>query len=548
MIRALGPAWVIAGVLGLVSLGAAAAAVVLGEGASIDRLVALGAVALALLATVMALAAGPLALAPGEALKASLAGSARQPWGAEREDLWGELSRAVAAAIAPAPPPPDTGLEARRLAANLELTLRETGAELAATRAAMADAAGTLSDAAASGGRLSAVAAEATRQLTEAVRRTDDATGALSVLPALAAEQARVLEAAASRSTEAASALAAAAEEARAAREPEGPSPAMLAFEEVLARGADQARRLDQTMPLLLEAIGRLPVAATSQARLDAAASEFSRLVGSFELGLDRLCATTRDIAAAGEGMAPPDFAAILSPSIARLEGLAGQVEGTAREAADAAVTRVCDIAEVMAIEASWRAGEAAAEAARRIDAAATALKDDAGAVAGRIGAELDPLIAALGMAQEEGERAAAAALARIEAPLAGHLAAVMPVAERLDAATERLSQGLAASAEAAEAGRAAADAMSERTEATIAALSAVTATLENTVAALTAPPPELPVSGDEPLDSVAERLLAELGGDDDAPAPVFRESLDETIRRLQAAVGAMAPQIASRR
>jgi hypothetical protein len=548
MIRALGPAWIIAALLGALAAAAAVASLVLGEGAPVDRLVALGAVALSLLATVIALAAGPLALAPGEALKASLAGSARQPWGAEREDFWGDLSRAVAAAIAPPPPLPDTGLEARRLAANLELTLRETGAELAAARAAMAQAAGTLADAAASGGRLSAVAAEATRQLGDAVRRTDDATGALAVLPAFATEQARVMEAAALRSSTAAEALAAAAEAARAPREPEGPSPAMLAFEEILARGADQARRFEQTMPLLLEAIDRLPAGAASHERLDAATDAITQCLGRFDLGLDRLATASGDIAGVRDGlattleaMAPPDLEAMLAPSIARLEGLAVLVEGTAREAADAAVTRVCDIAEVMAVEASWRAGEAAEEASRRIDAAAAALKDDAAAVVARIAGELDPLVTALGMAQEEGERAAAATLARIEAPLAAHLAAVAPMADRLGAVAAELAEGIAAAGQAVEAGRMADDARGERTERALAALAAVAATLDGTVAALTAPPPELPVTGEEPLDSVAERLLAELGGEDEAEPPVFRESLDETIKRLQAVAGAMA-------
>lgn len=535
MIRLLGPAWVVAGALGCLALAAAVAAIVLGEGAIPDPLVALGAAALALLATAIALAAGPLALAPAEVLRASLGNPANAPWGAGRQDLWGDLSRAIAAAIAPAPLPPDTGLEARRLAANLELTLRETGAELAATRAALAAAAGTLGEAALAGDRLSAVAAEATRQLAGAVQRTDDATGALAVLPALAAEQAKVIEDAALRSSTAADALAAAAEAARAVREPEGPSPAMLAFEEVLARGADQARRLDLTMPLLLEAIAKLPVAATSQARLDAVADELGRLAGGFETGLDRLSGATGSIDAAVAAMIPPDIAAILSPSIARLEGLGAAVEGTARAAADAAVTRVCDIAEIVAIDASWRAGAAAEEASLRIDAAAAALATEAAAVTGRIAGELDPLVTALAMAQQEGERAAAAMLARIEAPLAAHLAAVTPVADRLDAATSSLATAIAAAGDAA-------DARAERGETAITALATVTATLEGTVAALTAPP-ELPVQGDEPLDSVAERLLAELGGDDAADQPVFRESLDETIRRLQAVAGAIAPR-----
>ncbi|WP_158639341.1 hypothetical protein, partial [Elioraea rosea] len=318
----------------------------------------------ALGAALLALVSGPLALAPAEALSASLAARApgAAPWGTQRGDLWGRLAREIEAATVPPPPPPaqpDQGIEFRRLAANLELTLRQTGEELHAVRGAIGAAATTLEGAAIAGEKLAEVAGEASRQLAEAVQRTDDATGALAVLPALASEQARTIEAAAARTLAAAEALEQAALRADAPDEPEPvaepppeePSEAERAMHEAIARGADQARRMEAVMPLLLEAIGRLPAAATSQDRLAATAEALEQAAAALADGVDR-------IGGAVAGLAVPDLSAPLAAAVATLED---RLVEAARDAADAAATRLCDIAELVSLEAGWRAGDAAA-------------------------------------------------------------------------------------------------------------------------------------------------------------------------------------------
>lgn len=83
-----------------------------------------------LVAAVLALLATPLALAPGQALAASLgAGGA---WGTDRADLWGTLARAAAACA------PETGEVLPVLPASLR---REAASASQALQAAMEDAA-----------------------------------------------------------------------------------------------------------------------------------------------------------------------------------------------------------------------------------------------------------------------------------------------------------------------------------------------------------------------------------------------------------------------
>jgi hypothetical protein len=337
MRRSLGLTWFAAALTAGATVSAAAGALFLEGGAPLG----LAAVMLGTLACVLALAATPLALAPAEALRASLAARhpGAAPWGVERQDIWGALARDIAAATTPAEQ--DQGIDLRRLAANLELTLRQTGEELSAVRARMGDAAATLEGAAAAGERLSGVAAEATRQLASAVQRTDDATGALAVLPALASEQAASIEKAAARSLAAAEALAQAALRPPASVEPRGDE---LALRDAALHGAETARRLGEAMPLLVEAVARLPVAAASQGAL---AETATRLAAE----ADRL----------GAGLARVE---------ALPEALSEALLPAAREAADAVAGRVADVTEVMALQAAWRAQDSAEKAALRLEAA----------------------------------------------------------------------------------------------------------------------------------------------------------------------------------
>ena len=79
-----------------------------------------------------------------------------------------------------------------------------------------------------------------------------------------------------------------------------------------------------------------------------------------------------------------------------------------------------------------------------------------------------------------------------------------------------------------------------DRAEALLARYEAAGAIFEEAAAA--AAPRALAVNGDEPIDSVAERLLAELGdGEEGAEPPVLLQSLDETIRQLRSVAGAIA-------
>lgn len=520
MIRTLGAAWAAASVA---TAAAFAATAWLVATAGLPPL-ALGVVALALGAALLALVSGPLALAPAETLSASLAGRApgAAPWGTQRGDLWGRLAREIEAATAPPPPPPaqpDRGIEFRRLAANLELTLRQTGEELHAVRSAIGAAATTLEGAAIAGGKLAEVAGEASRQLAEAVQRTDDATGALAVLPALASEQARTIEAAAARTLAAAEALEQAAlgvdeqdgpETVAEPPAPQEPSEAERAMHEAIARGADQARRMEAVMPLLLEAIGRLPVAATSQDRLAATAEALEQAAAALAEGVDR-------IGGAVAGLALPDLSAPLDAAFATLED---RLVEAARDAADAAATRLCDIAELVGLEAGWRAGDAAADAVVGIEAAARDAAAIDAAERAQLAGRLEAVAASFGAAQE--------AFAGLEAPLAA-------IAPRLETVAADLAATLAD-----DTSRSAAAALVDRAEALLARYEAAGAIFEEAAAA--AAPRALAVNGDEPIDSVAERLLAELGdGEEGAEPPVLLQSLDETIRQLRSVAGAIA-------
>jgi hypothetical protein len=490
MRRSLGLAWFAAAVVTLAAVALAATAALVDGMAGL----ALGAAALGAGAGLLGLLATPLALAPAEALRASLA--ARQPgvaaWGEDRKDLWGALAREIAQAAAP-PQAQDHGLDIRRLAANLELTLRQTGEELAAVSARVEDAAGRLDSAAAAGARLTGVAEEATRQLAAAVQRTDDATGALAVLPNLAAEQAGTIEKAALRTLAAADAMAAAA-----SRPPPLPEPASeadaetLALREAAQRGAEQARRLEQAMPLLIEAIRRIPAAAASQEALAATASrlaEDTERLGKEIARLEALPELLGNAAAA----TPPDPATLLAPLLDALGPALAPAVAAQREAADAVAVRVADIAEVMALQAGWRVAEVAEKAVARLESAVEAVTATGAAVAGE-------------------------ALAGLAAPLDAHRATLDALSAKLDAIASRL-EAVSTDTTLREV---AADIV-DRAEALLVRLEA-----------LGVAPAAQKVSGEGRLDAVADRLVADLADGAAEELPVTLLSLEETIRRLQ--------------
>lgn len=498
---------------------------------------ALAALGLGLGGTLIGLAAVPLALAPAEALRASLASRrADAPlWGIARKDAWGALARDIAAALAPPPAPEDHGLEMRRLAAHLELTLRQTGEEIALVSGRMAEAAGTLEGAAEAGARLSAAAGETLRELGAVKDRAGEATGALARLPALAAEQADAMGRAAERSLAAAEAIERAAGR---ASEPPEPGPGEIALREAATRGAEQARRLEQAMPLLLEAVSRLPAAAAQNQALAATAEALREQADRLADGVARIEAVPEALEPLAERLAPPDPETALAPLFASLEARLAEAVSTladaARSAADETASRVADMAELIALQGSWRAGDSAAEAVARLEAASAGLAREAEAAQARLGDQLGALAEGLGVAQEGLERRVAEAISRVEAPLGEHQATLASLSGRF----EGLAGEVAARLED-RSGEAAAAALAERGEALLGRIEALAATL-GAASERFATAPAVPVSGAEPLDSVAERLLAELADGEEAGAETRLKSLDETIRTLQSVAGAM--------
>jgi hypothetical protein len=499
MKRSLGLTWFAAAITATAAVAAAAGAFLLDGRPQLG----LAAVMLGITGSLLGLVATPLALAPAEALRASL--GSREPgaarWGEERKDVWGALARDIAAATPREAH--DPGIDIRRLAANIELTLRQMGEEFATVRTRMGDAAATLDGAATSGERLSRVAEEAIRQLADAVQRTDDATGALAVLPALAAEQATTIENAAVRSLAAAEALEAAAT--RPHTPPEGTSPEPrgdeIALRDAAMHGAEQARRLGEAMPLLIAAVARLPAAVASQDALAGTAArlaEDAERIGACLARFEALPARGNDAEPAGEVQAPRE--ALLEAADAM---------------ADRVASRVADIAEVMALQAAWQAGAAAEQAALRLEAAA------------------------------------AAAFAAGVAPAALELA---DIAVRLDAA----ASGIAATADDTTV-REVAVAMVDRAEGLLVRLeglgaapaspdatpteAAVREVLAEIVdraegllvrlEALGVAPTTQAVTGEALLDAVAARLTTDLAVGAPAEAPMTLMSLDATIRLL---------------
>jgi hypothetical protein len=513
MIRTLGPVWLVSAALSAVAVGMAAFHL---AGGGAEPFV-LGSIGVALLAAVGALAAAPLALSPGEALRASLSRGS-DPWGLCRSDFWGDLARAIARAAEPAVLPPDPFLEMRRLAANLELTLRQTGEELAAVRASVGEAARGVDAAAAAGERLAAAAGAAERRLAEVSARGAEAHTALVTFP----ERIAALEAASGRAAEAAAAIAEAADAVERLR---APSAAEDALREAARRGAEQARRLEAAMPLLVEAVARLPAAAASEARLAGIAGSLSQSVTAFSEALARLDGAAERVEQAAAAIVPPDIAPALADAAAKVEEVRASLVSAGREAVENAVTRLSDIAEVTALDAAWRAGARAEAAAARIEASAEALSA-AAAEERDAAARLAALSDAAASAGEALDRRAAEAAARIEAPLAGHAEALGGIVARLDAAAAALSAALAD------------DGPQGRAAAILDDADQLLRRLEDAVAALTRPRVAVAVEGEEPISSVAERLLSELAGDD---APAVVGSLDETIRRLQTVAGAIA-------
>jgi hypothetical protein len=521
----LGPAWIASAALAPLAVGLAAFLVAAGTA---EPLV-LAAIAVAVLAAVLALAAAPLALAPGEALRAALASGAPS-WGLDRQDFWGGLARDIARLAEPAPPPPDPFLEMRRLAANLELTLRQTGEELALARRSVADAAGAIGDAAGAGSRLAAVAADAERQLADAAGAAASVCDALAALPG----HAGLIETAAERTLEAARSVTDAAAEAAALRKPSAED---AALREAVARGAEQARRLEAAMPLLLEGVARLPAAAASEERLSSIADALAGGAASLSDGLARLDGAAERVARAASSIAIPDIAPALDAAAARLEAVRGELVAAGRSAVEAAVTRVCDVAEVVALDAGWRAGDAAASAVGRLEASARALAEDAAGERGRMEDRFAALTGALAAAEADIERRAAEAIARLEVPLAAHEATLGGIAVRLDAASAELAAALAD-----DTARSPAAGLAQEAEALISRLEAAVTTLAKPRAAIA-------VEGEEPLASVAERLLAELseeGGDEPVLLGSLDETISETIRRLQSVAGAIAARAAA--
>jgi hypothetical protein len=516
MMRTVGPAWLGSAALAALAVGLAAFQLAAG----VAEPFVLATVAVAVLAAVLALAAAPLALAPGEALRASLASGAPR-WGLERRDFWGGLARDIASLAEPATPPPDPFLEMRRIAANLELTLRQTGEELAAARRSVADAAGAIGDAASAGGRLAELASDAERRLADAAVAAVAVSDALAALPG----HAGLIETAAERTLAASRSAADAAADVSALREP---SAEEAALREAVARGAEQARRLEAAMPLLLEAVGRLPAAAASEERLSAIADALSGCAASVSERLARLDGATERVEHAASSIAVPDIMPVLDAAAARLEAVRVELVAAGRLAVEAAVTRVSDVAEVVALDAGWRAGDASASAVAQVEASARALAESAAGERGRLEERYAALAGALAAAEADIERRAAEALARLERPLAAHEAALGGIAVRLDAASAELAAALADDTARSQAAGLAAEAgtLIER--------------LEAAVTALARPRHSIAVAGEEPLASVAERLLAELS-EEGGEEPALLGSLDETIRRLQSVAGAIA-------
>jgi len=468
MIRTLGATWIAAAAIAAVAAGLA----IFHLASATAEPIAIAAIAASIVAAVLALVAAPLALAPGEALRASLEQGA-SGWGTARRDLWGRLAREIARLAEPASPPPDPFLEMRRLAANLELTLRETGEEMGVARRAVAEAAQSIIEAARVSGRLAAAAESTEQRLASAAAAAAAASGALAPLPGYAS----VIEAASHRTVAAASAVTEALAELMARREP---SPAEAALREALARGADQARRLEAVMPLLLEAISRLPSAAASGERLAALAESLGASAALLADGLARLDAASARVESAASSLVVPDFAALLEAEAARHAALREEVVAAAGLAVETAVTRLADVSEVIAIDAVWRAGDAAAAAVARVEACARSLAEAA--------------------ATEHSEQEA-----RLSS-LAGGLAATSETLERRVAEAEGL----------------------------IARLEAATATRS-------LPREAIEVAGEEPLSSVAARLLAELSETHEEGAAVLSDGADWSDDRLRTVAGAIA-------
>ena len=525
MTRTLGPAWIASAALAALAVGLATTLLASGEAGPL----VLATIAVAVLAAVLALAAAPLALAPGEALRASLAPGA-SGWGLERNDFWGGLARDIARLAEPAAPPPDPFLEMRRLAANLELTLRQTGEEIAAARRSVADAAGAIGEAALAGGRLAAVAGDAERRLADAAGAAGAVSEALAALP----RHAGLLEAAAERTLAASRSVTDAAAAVSGLREP---SAGEVALREAIARGAEQARRLEAAMPLLLEAVARLPAAAASEERLSAIAGALSGCAAAVSAGLARLDGAAERVERAASSIAVPDIAPALDAAAARLDAVRAELVAAGRSAVEAAVTRVCDVVEVAALDAGWRAGDAASSAVGHVEASARALAESAAGERARMEDRFAALAGGLAAAEADIERRAAEALARLEGPLTAHEAALGGIAVRLDAASAELAAALAD------------DTARTRAAGLVAEAEALIARLEAAVTAIAKPRAAIAVEGEEALSSVAERLLADLSeevGDGEAAVGSLDETIGETIRRLQSIAGAIAARAAA--
>lgn len=491
MIRSLGTAWFLSAALAAVAAVAAAWLVAAGE-AEPAVVATLG---IAFAACVLALAAAPLALAPGEALRASL-GRGEVRWGTGRGDLWGELAREIARAMEPVAPLPDPFLEMRRIAADLEVTLHQTGEDLAVARASVGEATRGILSAAEAGERLAAAAGEAERRLAGVSTRSAAAEAALVAFP----ERIGAIDAASDRAIAAAAAIVEAAEAAVRLRAPSAEEEALRA---AVARGAEQARRLEAAMPLLVEAIDRLPAAAASEARLSGIVEALSGVAATFGDSLVRLDGLAQRVEEAATSLAPHDIAPAISAAIARIDAAREGLVAAGLGAFDQAVTRLCDIAEVTALDAAWRAGERAEAAVARIEAAAAAEREESAA-----------RIASLSEAQRDAEgalqRRAAETLARIEAALAGHRVALDGLVVRLDAVGAALAHSVAD------------DSVLTRAAALLGEAEGLVRRLEDSVAALARANAAITVDGDAPIPSVAARLLAQLSDMDD-PVPPAR-------------------------
>lgn len=539
MRQSLGFAWFAGASLWAAALAAASVAFLLDAG----PMAGLAAAALALLAGLLSLVATPLALAPAEMLRASLVGGAARVWGTERQDTWGALARDIAGTDKPPPPAPDPAIDVRRLSANLELTLRQTAEELAVVRERMGQAASTLESAAFAGERLSGIAAEASRQLADAVQRTDDATGALAVLPAIAMEQAAAVERAAARSLAAADAMTEAA-----ARKPE---PAARgsddegALREVVQLGAEQARRLEHAMQLLGAAIAQLPAAAASQQRLSGIAEALAVDTGRLAAEVERLSTVVppQPEPSAGPAVPAEATAAGIEAALARclvaisemLAAERAQNQQHSAVAADRVAERVGDIAEVMALQAAWSATDAASGALQRFEAAAAAKLE---AMAGAGEALAATVTGAAGLIAGTVESRLSAALEAQREAAGDGREMIASVADRLEAVAATIGEAMADTTV-----REVACAMADRAEGLLVRLEELGAAL-GSAPGLASPEDvadRIVVSGQAPLDAVVYRVAGVLD-EGPSPGPSARlQSLDETIRVLQSFAGEMA-------